>query len=428
MAYTVTANIPLNMPTPGTREPAQISLLNENCVQLSNHDHTSGKALAVGRMRSGLAANRPAASSAGNVYFSTDTGIFSIDTGTAWVEFLTSGGATTVTGWTLVDPIIRDALSFGPEPSGTADVTLARTAAGKLRLTEHLGLGVDVKAWHDNFTVLQVGLAGALWCDNDPLTSVGVRLSSNTYNEAGTIQKAIVAGTGAMYSMVGGGDHVWYIDNVSRAADATQTLTERMRLDSSGRLVMNNAATPSISATGNLTFACTISQSMTWFDGATSKFNYFSNSIYPTTDNQIALGNGSQRFSVLYAVAGSINTSHASMKQDFAPLDPAACVEAVQETDWLSFSYIPPSPPERTEDMTDEQWTEAQAAHAQQVADTAQSRLSKGYVLGSADHHTSDLFGTADRMSGQSTADLAVVACALQEALKRIAALEAAAA
>ena len=60
MAYTVTPNLPLNMPTPGTREPAQIALLNDNCVVLSNHDHTNGKALAVGRLRSGLNANRPA--------------------------------------------------------------------------------------------------------------------------------------------------------------------------------------------------------------------------------------------------------------------------------------------------------------------------------------------------------------------------------
>ena len=113
------------------------------------------------------------------------------------------------------------------------------------------------------------------------------------------------------------------------------------------------------------------------------------------------------------------------MKRDFAPLDPAACVAAVAETDWLSFTYNPPAPPERGEDMDDKAWSVQQENYQKMLTETAPARRSKGYVLGSEEYQTADLFGTIDRTSGQVTADLAVVACALQDALKRIAALEA---
>ena len=94
MAYTDTTNIVLHMPIPGTSEPAAISLLNENCVQLDAHDHTAvaGRGIAVGRLRSGLAAAIPAAGAAGSVYFARDTGLFYIDNGTQWVQLHTDPG------------------------------------------------------------------------------------------------------------------------------------------------------------------------------------------------------------------------------------------------------------------------------------------------------------------------------------------------
>jgi len=144
MAYTTSTNMPLKMPTPGTREPAQISLINDNMLTVDGHDHTSGKGVPVSKLRSGLAANRPAPSAAGQVYFSTDTGAFSVDNGTAWVDFLTAGGAFTVTGWTLVNPTVRNAISFGAQPSGALDTVLTRNAPGVLDLTSSAG---STKAW-----------------------------------------------------------------------------------------------------------------------------------------------------------------------------------------------------------------------------------------------------------------------------------------
>jgi len=147
--------MPLKMPTPGTREPAQISLINDNMLTVDAHDHTTGKGVAASRLRSGLDANRPAASAAGQVYFATDTGMFYVDTGTAWVNFLTSGGASTVTGWTLVDPIVRNSISWGAKPSGSLDTVLTRSAGGVIDFTSAAGA---TKAW---MTFRSNGAAGS---------------------------------------------------------------------------------------------------------------------------------------------------------------------------------------------------------------------------------------------------------------------------
>ena len=199
MAYIDTENMPLHMPVPGSREPAQIALLNENCVTLSNHDHTNGKGLAIGRLRSGLEANRPAAGSAGNVYFATDTGRFYVDTGTAWVQFITEGGQATVTGWTLIDPVIRDTLQWGPEGSGTIDATLTRTGPGDLLLSGaqpflgfratgntaagYVGQAVGTEARLD--LDVNAHYEGTTWVQDDPakpstLVSAGVSAASAT--------------------------------------------------------------------------------------------------------------------------------------------------------------------------------------------------------------------------------------------------------
>lgn len=313
MAYSDTANIILHMPIPGTQEPAAIALLNENCVQIDAHDHTAatGKGLAVGRLRSGLSAAQPGAGNAGSVYFATDTGLFYLDNGTAWVLFHTDpgGGSPDVT---LIDPIVRDTLSFGPEGSGLIDSTIRRTDARQL--TTNSTLTVDPSPG----TLSLIWGAGAGMLSHSGITPVISSLA---------------------------GANIW--------------------LDPNG--------------------------------GA----------VHPPADGFHTIGHPTFRFAAFHSVAGVINPSTVDAKEDIAPLDPVACAQAVLDTDWVSFSYRGP-----------------EGASAKALADTAPARNQKGYVLGSAEHTTSDLFGLEDRVSASPGSDLAVVACALQHALTRLAALE----
>ena len=170
--------------------------------------------------------------------------------------------------------------------------------------------------------------------------------------------------------------------------------------------------------------------------------------ITPSVDNTVNLGAPNPiRWISIYLVNAPVVGSSADLKEDIAPLDPVACAQAVLETDWVSYAYKPPAyvppdmPLDKVYDPTDSNEVKAEkreareadeaaarGAHLQMVAETAFARQQKGYVLQHETLKVHDLFGLPDRASRSDGADLAVVACALQDALRRIAALEGAAA
>jgi len=179
----------------------------------------------------------------------------------------------------------------------------------------------------------------------------------------------------------------------------------------------------------------------TFYGAYRLELNAGAGGVIPRTNNSLAMGWGDRVWTAVYAQNGAIQPSLASVKTDFAPLDPAACVDAVLNTDWVSFTYIPPNPPEQLDIQgqatppdqeepqarIDERQFMKQDAAAQFLAgvdESAYTRQQKGYVLQSPDHRTADLFGLSDRASASPSSDLAVVACALQNVLQRLAALE----
>jgi len=179
---------------------------------------------------------------------------------------------------------------------------------------------------------------------------------------------------------------------------------------------------------------------------------------HPGADATMYFGHPSYRWAGMYSSTAVVVGSSADLKEDFAPLDQAACVEAVLGTDWLSYTYKAPvytqergvpEPPEPkalsdkdakaageagvSSDTVKERAAlkaqrevEARANHAKAVEETAVHRKQKGYALGHETYKVHDLFGLEDRKNRSDGADLAVVACALQSALQRIEALEAA--
>lgn len=147
--------------------------------------------------------------------------------------------------------------------------------------------------------------------------------------------------------------------------------------------------------------------------------------VAPESDNRLICGGTGNRWQYVAAVAGGINTSHVSMKKNIAPLDPAACTEAVLETDWYSYEYIPPAPPEPEPGESVRSRLEKLDVYTKQAEASRFARAQNGYVLGSPAHRVHTLFGLSDREHASPSADLGVLACALQSALTRIAQLEA---
>jgi hypothetical protein len=459
MAYIDTEAMPLHMPVPGTREPAQIALLNENCVVIAAHDHTTGKGMAAGKLRNGLEANRPAAGTAGNVYFSTDTGKFFVDTGTTWVEFITSGSVQSVTGWTLIDPIIRDTLSFGPEPTGTPDATLSRTGPGALRADTHLGVAVAPGAWRGDIPALQVGQGGAVYGQT---SSPNVFLSGNSVLGTGGYV-ALTANPAARVQIDATTGSVLAATAPSVAAGAAQTFTTRLAVAPTGTLTitpdagqaayagtLNGAAfslSPGISAAGGGSPRL-ISAAGTWIE-----VDPAGGAFVPSRDNAIACGYLNNRWNAVYAVAGAINTSSREDKEGITPLDPLACYQAAKDVRWYEFAYLPPAyqEPEPSPDIAydaaddnetkaekkarrDDAEAQAKAAHLKMVAETAPARHQRGFVFpdgaeakdeaGGALPPVPDLFGLEDRQSTTPQADIATLGCAMQEIIRRLEALE----
>lgn len=536
MAYTDTTNIVLHMPIPGTNEPAAISLLNENCVQLDAHDHLGGRGLGVGRLRSGLSAAQPAAGSPGGVYYATDTELLYVDTGTTWAALHGDTGAGTPSA-TLIDPIIRDELQFGPQNSGVVDASFLRTGAGTLNLQgstrpcltistagqlakSHYGqptVGQDAvvgfNLWYDGtnwnrddpasggsllqmlggtsamYTVgaganpattltqrwgltvggamvltpdatqpalvigaapasgwqrsaIQIGLSGAVTSDR---ATSAMFVNSNTRYD-GANNYAMQTGAASFISMSGGGISWWTAPSV--AGGAVQTFTARVALTQTGGVTINaDTGTTAlvIGGAGALRSYPVQATSMEITSPNNLIVSPTGTAFIPGSDGGVYCGGASNRWQTVYAVTGTISTSTVEAKEAFAPLDPAACAAAVLETDWVSFAYLPPvyTAPEPTAetayDTSDDNATKAEkkalrdaaeaeskAAHAKMLVETQASRRQKGYVLQSPAHKTAGLFGLEDRQSASPGSDLAVVACALQHALTRITALEAA--
>jgi len=333
--------------------------------------------------------------------------------------------------------------------------------------------------WNAGLAQLKVGGLGVVWANagngGDPNSGTAALVHNARYAGAGIT--LINTGRCGFFQIGFNGVHRWYT-SASGNAGTVPALTQHMELGATGMLNLSpDAGVRALTANGEVIVGggksimlaeATNNYYVGWRSGATgvmtmsywggdtgvtidtggifkgTQFQAISgNHLYlktPTSyvfldaggnvlmgerDNTCHWGYSDHRWVALYATTGTIQTSSVEAKTDIAPLDPAACASAVLETDWTSFAYLDPVAPGRDAETDDRAWDEQQALYQRQVVETAHTRRQNGYILGSPDHRVHDLFGLADRKSKNNGADLAVVACALQDALKRIAQLEA---
>lgn len=387
------------------------------------------------------------------------------------------------------DAIVRNTLYFGAKPNGVADVTIARTGAGSLRVDTNLGVGVAPAAWDAQHVALQVGAVGGLMSDVVGAATTTTYLMSNVYYNGGW--KNLKAQPGQMLQLDQNGSFTFYTAPSPGAAGSTFAWTARAALAQTGALTLSpDAGAPALdaggyaiirAAAGNAPLQWTVGgtakgnigpqgtltltpdagqNSLVWGSGAgtlsASGVTAFvqsvgggmlllggASAVAPATDNANYLGWGDRRWVSVHLINAPIVSSSVELKENITPLDPAACVASVLGTDWVNYTYkapsfIAPEPlPELAYDEHDDNETkaakkaqrdatedEARKAHARMMVETAPHRRQKGYVLNSPDHQVGAEFGLPDRKTRSDGADLAVVACALQDALRRLAALE----
>lgn len=370
MAYTDTTGIILHLPTPGTREPAAIALLNENFVALAAHNHvTSGTP--VGRLRSGLLADRPAFGTVGAVYVGTDTAALYVDTGAAWSTLLNTSSVAAVNGWTLTGV---DHLTLGGTPAaagrirltnndiigwrnagGTADYQFYLSAVndwtwnngvanrmqllsnGNLQINEgEIGVGMTPSAWHPDWRAVQLASNGAVAGNT---ANGGVYLRDNSYVDAASASRAIVAAAGGAFNMQGGA--ITYYTAPSVAAGATQTFTARLSITTEGVLsIMSAAGSNYLNCDTSVLFLQRGAGSAGRV-GAVGDLELYAGSqaVVPQADSYFSLGKSGLRWASVWSSNGTIQTSTVAEKEHFTRLDPADALDAVLATDLYTFQY-----------------------------------------------------------------------------------------
>jgi hypothetical protein len=320
------------------------------------------------------------------------------------------------------DAIIRDELLFGPQGSAAApDVHVLRTGAGALRVDTHLGVGVNPTAWGSGFRALQVGQVAALWGD---ATGVAARLSSNTVNN-GTANISQVVGASSIFYVDGA--YLTFMNAPSVAAGATQTFTTRASIAPTGSLTL----TPDAAAAGiNVNWPTSGLAVVPGTMGATNARFYTSHNIeldpgtgtiHPPTDNTKGLGFSGGRWTAVYAVGGVITTSSQEFKEGITPLSPERAMQAVRNTEAVTFDYLAPTRGPEWYDLPDD---------PEQAEAVLQQRLTAAPLEAAARHQHGFIAEDCDPLflvgEGQTSpgSSIGVLLAALQNIDSRLSALE----
>jgi hypothetical protein len=318
-------------------------------------------------------------------------------------------------------------LFYYTAPSVAADADQAFVLRALFDTAGNLGLGITPPALHPNRRALFIADAGMLM-SGPGYNALEIRV--NSYQNAANAAVAMGASPAGSIGLVN--DTFAYANAASVAAGALQTFKGRFTIAAAGNMVLacDAAANPfqcTVGGTGSFIIAngaSTATNARLYTGPGSLELDPTTGYITPPADNTKYLGAASLRFTGMYVANAPVVGSSLDLKEDITPLDPEACVASVLETDWLAYTYKAAPPPLRAEEADDEAWDAQQEAYAKMVVETAVGRRQKGYVLDSPDHKVGPEFGLPDRKNRSDGADLAVVACALQQALQRIAVLE----
>ena len=181
--------------------------------------------------------------------------------------------------------------------TGIADSSDA--TAITINSSENVGIKTTPESWHSNWTAIDFGDQGHLGHYDGGDTQIG----TNLYHDGAW--KAKETGTSANYTIGASGYHIWY-GNASANADAAVTMTERMRINTDGRIGIGDSGQTNIGMT------ITIPVSSATLKVTNGTDNYVGNNIWSvlgdnTNDSDCSLYAGYSANGHRYFVNGNGN-------------------------------------------------------------------------------------------------------------------------
>jgi hypothetical protein len=337
------------------------------------------------------------------------------------------------------DAVVRDAVLFGQQGTALApdvtltrtapdtlqfgaDVVLKRTGAGALRVDTHLGVGATPAAWGATARAAQVGAGGALIGDTAALS---LTLTGNAYVDAGG-WKALGAGPASQVALNAG--QVVLYTAATAAAGGALTPVERLRVATDGSVQLApNTGAPALTwaggaAAGGVLVASAGGEPRVAGTGAKSLvLGTGSGYIYGDADNAVNFGHPSIRWAVGYFAGGVVTTSSQEFKEGITPLDPGRAMDAVRNTQSVTFDYVAPTRTAEWYDLPDD---------PEQAEAVLQQRLTAAPLEAAARHQHGFIAEDCDPLflvgEGQTSpgSSIGVLLAALQNIDQRLAALE----
>jgi hypothetical protein len=337
----------------------------------------------------------------------------------------TLGPGTTLSTPTLQTPAVSGVMTLG------GDATLARTGPGALRADTHLGVGVspptDANA---QWPLVRVGASGSV--TGNPGNQA--MLSSNAYQATGVGWRPIAAGTAGAVLEVGPAG--WAVHTTSAVAlGSSPVFTTRAQIAPTGTLTLTpDAGQATINGGGTAPFTLT-----TGTMAAANARLYAANALElvggggqlllssaativgPPTDGTQYLGWTSTRWASVYAVTGTIQTSSQEFKEGITPLSPERAMQAVRDTEAVTFDYVAPTRGPEWYDLPDD---------PEQAEAVLQQRLTAAPLEAAARHQAGFIAEAADELflvgEGQTSPShtAGILLAALQQLDQRVQALE----
>lgn len=224
-------------------------------------------------------------------------------------------------------------ISLNTAVSGTAGNTVPWNSGLVLDLSGNLGVNTTPAAWNSTYKAIDINNRGAF----GSVTNASTFMSCNSYYDAGGSNRAKTTAAGTVIALDTTGIYCYTAPSVT--AGSVQSFSERFKVLPSQvyatgvPIISSNDGTGGTQGTpGDMVCRRNSSQGAIYFGDSSASYLFGSSTtlsfggsftLFGTVDNSCSLGGAGNRWTVVYATTGTINTSDINTKTEIEDLSVA---------------------------------------------------------------------------------------------------------